>query len=206
MKLTVIDLFAGCGGFSHGLEQAGFTVIGFVEWWKPAIATFLKNHPEATLIGTDITKVPDEALVKYKDKVDLIVGGPPCQGFSMCGKRDLQDTRNQLYKEFLRFVRIIKPKTVIMENVSGLLSMDDGNNKKVIDRILHDFIHLGYMISYRVLTASDYGVAQNRKRLIIIGHHKNIFPKPRDGKKSVMEAIADVPEDSNAHLFFKTIK
>ncbi|HLC78255.1 MAG TPA: DNA cytosine methyltransferase [Candidatus Nanoarchaeia archaeon] len=205
--MKVIDLFAGCGGFSYGLEQAGFKVIGFVEWWKPAIKTFLKNHPESKLIGTDITKISDETVAQYKGKVDLIVGGPPCQGFSMCGKRDPHDTRNQLYKEFLRFVNIIAPETVVMENVPGLLTMDDGNGRKIIDRIMHDFIKLGYMVSYKVLTASDYDVAQNRKRLIIIGRKKNIFPEPTKRKKTVLEAISDLPEEEssiNGHILFET--
>ena len=204
--MKVLDLFAGCGGFSHGLEQAGFKVVGFVEWWQPAIATFLNNHLEAKLIGTDITKISDETVTQYKDKVDIIVGGPPCQGFSMCGDRNPNDTRNQLYKEFLRFVRIINPKTVVMENVPGLLSMDDGNNRKVIDRILHDFIELGYMVSYKVLTASNYGVAQNRRRLIIIGHKEDVFPRTNGEKKTVIEAITDLPDGINGHVLFETRK
>ncbi len=207
MKARMIDLFAGCGGFSNGFQQAGFDVVGFVEWWPPAITTFLKNHPTAQHLGSDITKIPDETLQGLKGKVEIIAGGPPCQGFSMCGKRDPKDKRNQLYKEFLRFVRIIDPKIAIVENVQGLLSMIDYDGKKVIDKILHEFIRLGYSVCYKVLTASDYGVAQNRKRLIIIAKKLDIYPEISGRKKTVMDAICDLPEyetSLNAHVLFDT--
>lgn len=209
MKPTVIDLFAGCGGFSHGFMQAGYDVIGFVEWWKPAVTTFLKNHPSSIHLGTDITKVKDESLVKYKGKVEIIVGGPPCQGFSNAGKRNPKDKRNQLYKEYLRFVRIIEPKTVVIENVPGILTMNDSDNRKAIDKIIHDLIKMDYSVSYKILLASDYGVAQNRRRLIIIGKKLNLFPEPSNEKKTVIEAIWDLPygeNELNAHVNFKPNK
>ena len=209
MKPTVIDLFAGCGGFSQGFMQAGCDVIGFVEWWKPTITTFSKNHPKIRQIGTDITKVPTEDLVQYKGKVDIIVGGPPCQGFSFCGKRDPKDQRNQLYQEFLRFVKVIEPKIVVIENVPGLLSMKDYDNEKIIDKIVHELIGLGYFVGYKVLTASDYGVPQSRQRLFIIAKKLGLFPSPSKKKRTVMDAIADLPDKENGlngHVFFDTTK
>jgi len=200
--MNMIDLFAGCGGLSHGFQQAGFNIIGFVEYWPPAVTTFLKNHPSAQHLGTDITQVRDETLLPYKGKVEIIVGGPPCQGFSHCGNRNPKDKRNQLYKEFLRFVRIIEPKIVVMENVRGLLSMKDHDKEKVIDKIIHELIKLEYSVCYKVLKASDYGVAQNRERLIIIGKKLNLFPKPNTKKKTVLEAIWDIPQNTNAHVHF----
>jgi len=206
MKPTVIDLFAGCGGFSLGFIQAGFEIVGFVEMWKPAIETYKLNHPNAKHLGYDITKIKDGELLEYKNKIDVIIGGPPCQGFSLCGKRNINDKRNTLYKEYLRFVRIINPKTIVMENVKGLLSMKDENNERVINKIVNDLIKLDYSVCYRVLNASDYGVPQNRERLIIIGKKLDLFPKPLDNKINVIEAIGDLPFEENgmnAHVCFK---
>jgi len=89
--------------------QAGFEVVGFVEYWKPAIETYKLNHPNTKHFGFDITKIPDATIKEYEGKIDVIIGGPPCQGFSMAGKRDNNDPRNKLYKHYLRFVKIIKP-------------------------------------------------------------------------------------------------
>ncbi len=198
--MKVLDLFAGCGGFSSGFERAGFEIIGFVENWKPAIETYKENHRNAVHIGTDITKISDSVIAQYK--ADIIVGGPPCQGFSLCGKRNSKDIRNQLYKEYLRFVRIIQPKAVVMENVQGLLSMNDYDGRKVIDKIVQDFIQLGYFVSFSVLTASDYGVPQRRKRLFIIGIKLPVFNLRKTREKTVIESLSDLPH--NAHLFFET--
>ena len=204
VSMKVLDLFSGCGGFSLGFHQAGFEIIGFVEWWQPAITTFLLNHPNARHLGGDIRAISDELFLSLKGDVDIIVGGPPCQGFSQCGKRDPKDERNQLYKEYLRCVKIIEPKIIVMENVAGLLSMDNGNGRKVIDRILHDFIKLGYFVSYKILTASDFNVAQNRKRLIIVAKKLDLFPMGNGRERIVLEAISDLPSGVNAHVFFKT--
>ncbi len=207
---TVLDLFAGCGGLSCGFENAGYEIIGFVEQSQPAIDTFLMNHPDATLLGEDISSISTKEIEKYSGAIDIIVGGPPCQGFSLCGKRNPQDARNTLYKEFVRFVDVIKPKLVVMENVPGLLTMKDHEGQKVIDKILHDFTALGYSVTYKVLTASDYGVAQQRNRLVIIAEQQEYFPKPTQYKpKSVSEMLADLPEPEsglNGHVLFETKK
>ncbi len=201
----VLDLFAGCGGFSHGFLKAGFNVVAFVEQWQPAIQTFLKNHPHATLLGTDITKIPHEKIKPYENTIDIIIGGPPCQGFSMCGKRDPKDKRNKLYKQFLRFVHIINPELVVMENVPSLLSMKDTDGESFIAKIFRDFNELNYSVCYKILTASDYGVAQNRKRLIIVARKIRYFPYKLQGrKKTVMEAIEGLPPEINGHVTFDT--
>jgi len=206
MKPKMIDLFAGCGGLSHGFIQAGYENIGFVEKWEPAITTFLKNHPKALLLGKDITKIDNKSLMPYKGKVEIIAGGPPCQGFSLAGKRKRSDKRNQLYKEYLRFVDIIEPNTVLIENVHGLLSMRDHDNEKIINKIISRLISKGYFVSYKVLKASDYGVPQDRKRLIIVAKKLDLFPKPSGKPKTVIESIQDLPKEENAvngHQFFK---
>ena len=205
MKPRVLDLFAGCGGLSLGFRQAGFDIVGFVEWWKPAITTFLQNHPRCRHLGKDITQVPDATLSELKGKVDIIIGGPPCQGFSTCGKRNPDDKRNQLYREYLRFVSIIQPKYAIIENVQGILSMNDFDGRKVIDKITSDLIKLDYFVCYKVLKASDFGVPQHRKRLIIIAKKINLYPVPKAEQKTVIEAIGNLPaeeSDLNGHQFY----
>lgn len=204
--MKVLDLFSGCGGFSKGFADAGFETIAFVEWWKPAATTFLHNHLHALHLGTDITQISDKKIEQLMGKVEIVVGGPPCQGFSLCGKRDKKDQRNTLYKEYLRFIRILLPKIAIMENVAGLLSMKNANNEPVINLILKDFIDLGYSVTYKVLKASDYGVPQNRKRLIIIATKLNLYPEPKENKITVHEAIKDLPFEEtqqNGHVHFK---
>src|SRR3989338_1028820 len=149
MSPTVLDLFSGCGGFSLGFQQAGYDIVAFVEMWKPAIETYKLNHPNAKHLGYDITKVKDEELLEYRNKIDVIIGGPPCQGFSLAGKRNKEDNRNQLYKEYLRFVEIINPKTIVMENVQGILTMRDKDNEKIINKILKDLIRLEYLVTFK---------------------------------------------------------
>ncbi len=201
----VLDLFAGCGGFSHGFLKAGYDIVAFVEQWQPAIKTFQKNHPHAKLLGTDITKIPYEEIKPYENKIDVIIGGPPCQGFSLCGKRDPKDKRNKLYKQFLRFVNVINPQLVVMENVPSLLSMKDADGELFISKIFRDFNELNYSVCYKILSASDYGVAQNRRRLIIVARKIKYFPyKLQERKKTVMEAIEGLPKEINGHVVFET--
>lgn len=203
----MLDLFAGCGGLSYGFQKAGCSIEGFVESWKPAITTFLHNHPKALHLGSDITKVSDAALLTWKGKVDIIVGGPPCQGFSMCGKRDPHDKRNQLYKEFIRCVAFINPKVVVMENVAGMLSMEDKDGEKILLKIIDDLIQMDYFVSYRKLNAAEFGIPQNRERIFIIAVKLSLFPIPTFEKKTTMEAIQDLPEHEhwiNGHILFDT--
>ncbi len=203
--MKVIDLFSGCGGFSYGFKQEGFEILGFVECWEPAISTYLKNHPKALHLGTDITKVKDETISKFEGEVDIIVGGPPCQGFSIAGKRNPKDKRNLLYQEYLRFVRIIRPKYIVMENVSGILSMRDENNNFILLHIIDELMSLGYFVSYKLMNAAHHGVPQNRQRIIIIGKELELFPNTNYNKKSIFDAIWDLSKGKsklNAHVHF----
>lgn len=164
--MKVIDLFAGRGGIAEGFRQAGFTSEGFVEWWEPAQNTFKKNFPESKLIGNDITLIPDEEISKYT--ADVIVGGPPCQGFSMAGKRDPNDKRNTLFEHYLRFVKIIQPKYCVMENVKGIYTMRAADGEPVFNKITRGFKELGYSVQAKIVNASNYGVPEARERVIFI--------------------------------------
>lgn len=198
---NVIDLFCGCGGFSHGFEKAGFNVLLGIDVWKDALSTFKHNHFGSNTLQADLSILqPEDTLTLLKgNNVDVIIGGPPCQGFSVAGKRIVDDIRNQLYKNFVHFVSYFKPKAFVMENVPNILSIGGGI---VRDSIINDFSELGYTVEYKVLTASDFGVPQNRRRAIFVGflngHHFE-FPKPCESEKiTASQALSDLPEFSVA--------
>ena len=178
LKLKVIDLFCGCGGMSKGLEDAGLNVVAGIDIWDKAIASYTKNFNHLS-ICEDINKLPPKTFDdKYKiGKVDLIVGGPPCQGFSIAGKRDKNDPRNSLFMEYVKYLNYFNPKAFIMENVMGILSMKNNSNVKVIDIIMEE-LGVNYNCVICKLYASDFEVPQNRRRVIIIGVRKdlNIIP------------------------------
>ncbi len=181
-----IDLFSGAGGLSCGLVMAGFTPVASVEIMPEAVETYKynfidkKGFNEKVKIRDIRTKSVKEELYKTvgNQHIDLIVGGFPCQGFSMSGNRVISDPRNSLYLEMLEIVKNVKPDYVVMENVEGLRTMLDG---KVETQIINDYKEIGYEINVTTLNAADYGVAQQRKRVIFIGNRigsKNYHPKP----------------------------
>ena len=184
--LNFIDLFSGAGGLSCGLTMAGFTPVGSVEIMPEAIATYKHNFVEQKGFNENVQtrdiredSVKQELYDSVADKhIHLIVGGFPCQGFSMAGHRVVTDPRNSLYLEMLEIVKHIQPDFVVMENVEGLRSMLDG---KVEAKIISDYKEAGYDINVTVLNSADYGVPQIRKRVIFIGNRhglKNYHPKP----------------------------
>ena len=174
-NITFIDLFSGAGGLLRGFMNQGFKPEFSLEIWEPALETHHLNYPDVPVWNCDIRTVEDKQLLPYKGKVDLIVGGPPCQGFSTIGKRLVKDPRNELVFEFIRFVKIIQPKMFLMENVRGLLSSDKGKTK---DAIESEFKDIGYTVISQVLCAADYGVPQKRYRLFFMGirNDLNIVP------------------------------
>jgi len=189
-KLNVIDLFCGCGGFSYGFQQAGFNIALGIDIWADAVTTYKHNFPTANTIIGDITTISGEDLLNKADlsapDVDVIIGGPPCQGFSLSGKRMLDDPRNVLYKSFVKMVEYVQPKVFVMENVPGLVKLFDG---KVKDQVVEDFTNIGYHVEMQQLTACDFGSPQIRKRVFFVGLNKNkvihtekfIFPKATYG-------------------------
>lgn len=196
---TFIDLFAGCGGLSLGFELAGFQSLLAIDCWQDALDTYTKNRERARTFCGDISNINPQDIKKRFgiDSVNVIIGGPPCQGFSIAGKRIVEDKRNQLYKSFVSFVNTFRPEAFVMENVPNILSLGGGIVK---DSILADFEELGYSVTYKVLTASDYGVPQNRRRAFFIGvnnGHTFDFPEVLTlNKVTSKEALSDLPENS----------
>lgn len=194
MKPTVIDLFAGVGGLSLGFEMAGFNVVLANEYDESIAKAYEINHPNAKMIVEDITNLPIEKTFKeYRRKVDVIIGGPPCQGFSQKGQRKtINDERNFLFKYFVAVVDFVRPKYFVMENVPNLLTAENGYFK---EEIIELFEGLGYTLSTDTLNAADYGVPQNRRRAVIIGRQGELaiaMPKPLDYKVTIWDAISDL--------------
>jgi len=196
MKPTVIDLFCGCGGLSYGFMKAGYDIVVGIDNWKDAIETFNYNHTKNVGKVLDLSKAkPDE--LEIKNNIDVIIGGPPCQGYSIAGKRIIEDERNELYKSFVKFVDHYKPKAFLMENVPNIISMGKGAIK---EQIIRDFETLGYKVVYKILMASDFGVPQNRRRAFFVGlKNGEEFEFPEHlviDKVTSEEAISDLTEDS----------
>lgn len=201
--LTFVDLFSGAGGLLRGFKDAGLKPVFSLEMWGPAIKTHKLNYPEIPLIEEDIRKVTNERVQKYAGKVDVVVGGPPCQGFSTIGKRLVKDPRNELVFEFIRFVQLIQPKVFLMENVRGLLSSDGGRTKAAIEE---EYRRLGYRTISKVLCAADYGVPQVRNRIFFMGIHENLGIEPsfpaatctKETRATVGDAINDLIGKENS--------
>lgn len=214
--MKVLDTFAGAGGFSLGFDLTGrFEIVGAIEFDKWAAETFQYNHPNATTLVGDIQQFDEKFLLeKFQDKPDIILGGPPCQGFSIANRKagDASDPRNSLFKEFIRVGDIFKPEIMIMENVPNLIKAKTHSKEFVIDIILKELENLGYHVNHTILSATDYGVPQIRKRLIVIASRnklKNPFPPlthsvetdpnslfENDLKKTptLWDAISDLPQ------------
>ena len=186
---TVIDLFCGIGGFSKGFEKAGFNILMGVDNWETALKTFERNHKNSIPFLFDISKKNNPLFEEYKGKVDIIIAGPPCQGFSMSGKRNTGDSRNSLFEEVIRVSSIIKPKIIVIENVVGLLSMKNLEGELIQNLIIKKFYEIGYLTEYRILNAADYGVPQRRRRVIFIASRigQTGFPSPIYSKKSYID-------------------
>ena len=171
----VVSLFSGAGGMDLGFEKAGFDIVWANDFLKEAVESYKKNVSKNVVYG-DITKIESSEI---PDDIDLVIGGFPCQGFSVANtKRSMKDKRNFLYKEMLRIIKDKNPKFFVAENVKGLLSMEKG---KVFEMIKKDFESLGYKVDARLLNAAEYGVPQARERLVIIGNRlgiENPFPVP----------------------------
>lgn len=201
-QLNFIDLFCGAGGFSLGFKAAGFNCLGAFDNWDPAIKTHKKNFKDTKIYTKSINDYSNLEIKEiFNNKnVDVIIGGPPCQGFSSIGKQNINDQRNDLIFEFGRIIKLIKPSFFIMENVSGLIH---DKNVFYFNRLKNFFISNGYKINYRLLNAAEYGVPQLRKRVFLIGHKSPFeynFPKPiflKENYRTVGETIMDLVNKKN---------
>lgn len=191
--LKVIDLFSGVGGISFGFQEEGFEVILANEIDPEISQAYKKNHPTVNMINADITQLEISTIFKSYKYVDVVTGGPPCQGFSQKGARNImEDDRNFLFKYFYEVVKFVQPKYFVMENVPNLLTSQNGYFR---EQIIQLFTDLGYSLDYGVLNAYDFGVPQIRKRAVIIGKQGNNpvrLPTSIGKKVSIEDAIWDL--------------
>ena len=202
-RMMAIDLFCGAGGLSEGFRQAGFHVLAGQDFDDVAGRTFAATHKEATFIGGPIQQVTPQQLLNAagiaKGELDVIVGGPPCQGYSVYNHhRGAQDPRAGLFREYLRIVEGIMPRWLVMENVTGITSIAGG---AIVRQIFEEIEALGYRVEMRVLKAEEYGVPQERRRVFFIATRTGapiLFPEPTHGPGlepfvTVWDAISDLP-------------
>lgn len=199
-KYNIIDLFAGVGGLSYGFSKLSqFNIIAANEIEKDISIAYKLNHPDVNMLNCDINSLTEEVLEKALDgkKVDIVVGGPPCQSYSTLGKRQLDDRAN-LFMQYKRVLKILKPKAFVFENVVGILSMDKGN---LFKQLQAEFEDLGYNLKCRVLDAVNFGVPQHRERVILVGfkgENNFVYPEHTHGERlkpyvTLKDAIGDLP-------------
>ena len=199
-KYTSVELFAGAGGLALGLEMAGFHVQGLVEIDKYAAQTLRLNRPKWNVIEEDIVKVSENGIENYlpiNSEIDFISGGYPCQAFSYAGRKlGLDDVRGTMFFYFAKILKDLHPKIFLAENVKGLTTHDNG---KTMQTMINIYENMGYKVTWNVIKANDYGVAQKRERVVIIGIRNDIniqyrLPKEYDYKPILRDALKDVPE------------
>lgn len=202
MAYKVLDLFSGAGGLSRGFYDAGYDVVLGVDFDEAALKTFKENHGKAETMKLDLfdhnnIDVITNFLKEKEIKLDVLVGGPPCQGFSVAGPRDLNDKRNTLYTAMVKLAEQVKPQGVVLENVPGMMQTNGGIGAK---RVVDDFAKIGYRMVPKLLYAPDYGIPQMRKRVFFVGLRDSVedfkFPEPTVDKIDYVtceEAISDLP-------------
>lgn len=217
--MNIIDLFSGCGGFSLGFLKAGFHITKAVEFDKSIAESYKHNHPKTIMFNNDIRDVDNNINFSFNE-TEVIIGGPPCQGFSMAGARNrngfIDDERNYLFKHYFNIVKLVRPKVFIMENVKGILSMKNGEIFSEIKKIFSDESMLDgdrYFLNHLTINSADFGVPQERERVIIVGvlnrdiNLKEIFDKVKKEIKieepsffnfvSIKDAISNLPEPTD---------
>lgn len=202
MKYSYIDLFCGAGGLSVGFDKAGFENFFSVEFNSEFAKTYKRNFPSHKVLVEDIRDISNETVKELvgDKKVDIIIGGPPCQGFSIAGnigRTFIDDERNRLFKEFVRFVSEVNPKMFIMENVAAMATHLKG---KTIKSIVDAFEHagMGYKVKWKVLNTVNYEIAQERRRIVVVGVRVDLntefeYPKQSDNIKTIKDVIDDLP-------------
>ncbi len=202
-KYTVLDLFCGCGGLSRGFQDAGFNVVLGIDVDEMALKSFEHNHEGAVAMNLDLFNLDNVGVIKsFFDekgiKPDVLIGGPPCQGFSLAGPRQIDDSRNKLYRAMVKTAEVLRPNAVVLENVPGMIQLHGGLVK---DKIIKDFTELGYRMGEpKILYAPDYGIPQIRKRVVFVGllnsedYYKYPIPTTSpDNYVTCEDAIGDLP-------------
>lgn len=203
--IKAIDLFSGAGGLSFGFEKAGLEVVFAVEKDAWAVETYKENHINKNIIEGDINELSDEFFLPYKGNVDIVMGGPPCQGFSIAAsnRRKKDDVRNVLYKQFLRVVSIVEPNLVLIENVKEIINYRLPDGTKIVEDIKEFFEGYGYIFDYNVLNCRKYGIPQDRKRFFFIAIKKTLSEEYNIEKLmekfiqpeiSFLDAMSDLPK------------
>lgn len=198
MKYNCVDLFCGAGGMSYGFEKAGFNTIFAVEFNNVYAETYKLNFRNTKIYVGDIKTISDEEIISIgqNNRVDIIIGGPPCQGFSIAGnigRKFLDDKRNHLFLEYVRFVKLLQPKIFVLENVASLVKHNKG---ETIKEIVECFEKCGYTVQYKVLNAVNFNVPQERRRVFVVGTKKGYcfeYPSENNHEISIKEAIGDLP-------------
>src|SRR5574344_858418 len=196
-KYIIVSLFSGGGGLDLGFKKANFDIVFATDIDESAVLTYKKNISEK-IIQADINTLP---MSTFPD-CDVIIGGPPCQAFSLAGKRDTDDPRAKLVFKYLEIIKCKLPKIFLMENVTGILSAKTKEGKKVIDELISSFKEIGYELKYNILEATDFGIPQKRRRVILVGTRKGFefsFPKPNHGDGllpyvTAYDALGDLPD------------
>jgi DNA (cytosine-5)-methyltransferase 1 len=194
-QLQAVSLFSGCGGFSLGFSAARFRIRGFLELDAALRKIYRSNFPVSQELGSDITAVSQATLEAYRHElgtIDVIIGGPPCQGFSLSGKRKVDDPRNSLFRHYLRFVDVFQPRMAVLENVRLLTSMKSPSGSWVKDEICSEFQKHGYSVRYFEVNAKEYGVPQHRERVFFVAVRKDL---------GVVPSIPDVTHGPSRDLF-----
>lgn len=191
-KIKVVSLFSGCGGLDLGFKQSGYDIIWANDILKDACVTYRYNIGEHIFCG-DIIKIEKDII----PKADIVVGGPPCQSFSLVGKRNPEDDRSNLVWSYLEVLKNVKPKTFILENVTGILSAKNPDGTKVLDNLIKAFNDIGFTTSIFKLNAANYGVAQKRMRVFIVGNKngKQITEPPKTHIESNWVSASDALSD-----------
>ena len=200
--MKIIDLFCGIGGLSLGFEQSGFEVLYAVDMWEDAVKTYNHNRQENVAHVISVEDFNNDVLpaLAASNEITGIIGGPPCQGFSTVGKREVDDPRNKMYLEFYKAVKLANPDFFVIENVKGMLTLNKGAFvKDLLERFGEN--GLGYTISYKLLNAADYGVPQNRYRVFYVGikNKKFEFPAPYDYQLTAKDGISDLLHSDSEH-------
>lgn len=194
MRPTVVDLFAGAGGLSLGFHMLGFNVVLANEYDSSIAAAYRLNHPETKVIVADIRELPlAQTFGEHRGQIDVVIGGPPCQGFSQKGQRKtIYDERNFLFEHFVSVVNFLRPKYFVMENVPNLLTAENGYFQNELQDL---FESKGYSLSCGNLNAADFGVPQNRRRAVLIGKRGRVtvpMPRPISSQTTIWDAISDL--------------